>query len=245
MINITVWNEHIQDKSSEKVLEVYPDGMNACLASFLSEENDFSVHCATLDEPECGLPDDILENTDVLLWWGHCGHEQVPDELVDKIWNRVLRGMGIIILHSAHYSKIFRRLMGTTCSLRWREGDRERLWNINPRHPIAQGIGDFVYIEREEMYGERFDIPEPDETVFLGWFGGGEVIRAGCCWNRGYGKVFYFQPGHESNPTYWNKEIQTIIKNAVRWAKPTAVEKDNIGAPWMESPEKILNGEAE
>jgi len=240
MINVTVWNEHIQDKDSPNVLAVYPDGMNACIAGFLGEEEDFNVRCATLDQPECGLPDEVLDNTDVLLWWGHCGHSQVPDELVSKIQDRVLRGMGIIILHSAHYSKIFQRLMGTTCSLHWREGDRERLWNINPSHPIAQGIGEFVYIEKEEMYGERFDIPKPDEIVFLGWFGGGEVMRSGCCWYRGLGKVFYFQPGHESNPTYHIPEIQKIIKNAVRWANPAYIQQEPIDAPCTESPEKLM-----
>lgn len=240
MINVTVWNEHIQDKSQESVLKVYPDGMNACIAGFLGEEADFNVRCATLDEPECGLPDEVLNNTDVLIWWAHCGHAQVPDELVKKIHDRVLRGMGIILLHSAHYSKIFQSLMGTTCSLCWREGDRERLWNINPSHPIAKGIGNFVYLDVEEMYGERFDIPQPDELVFLGWFGGGEVIRAGCCWNRGLGKVFYFQPGHETNPTYHNKDIQKIIKNAVRWAEPAFIRQEPIDAPHVESPEELL-----
>ena len=240
MINVTVWNEHIQDKDSPSVLAVYPDGMNACIAGFLGEEEDFNVRCATLDEPECGLSDEVLDNTDVLIWWAHCGHGRVPDELVSKIQDRVLRGMGIILLHSAHYSKIFQRLMGTTCSLKWREGDRERLWNINPTHPIAKGIGEFVYIEREEMYGERFDIPQPDELVFLGWFGGGEVMRSGCCWYRGLGRVFYFQPGHESNPTYHIKEIQQIIKNAVRWANPSYIQQEPITAPCAESPEKLM-----
>jgi trehalose utilization protein len=231
MINITVWNEHIQDKEDEDVIAVYPDSINACIAGFLGEEKDFKVTCATQDMPECGLGNGVLENTDVLIWWGHCGHEGVPDELVEKIHDRILRGMGLIVLHSAHYSKIFIRTMGTSCSLHWREGDRERLWNIAPNHPIAQGIGRYLDIDREEMYGERFDIPEPDETVFLGWFKGGEVFRSGCCWNRGLGKVFYFQPGHETNPTYYIKEIQTIIKNAVRWAAPLHIQQEKIDAP--------------
>lgn len=240
MINVTVWNEHIQDKNDPEVLKVYPDGMNACIAAFLGEEEDFNVRCATLDQPECGLPDEVLDNTDVLIWWAHCGHGQVPDELVSKIQDRVLRGMGIILLHSAHYSKIFQRLMGTTCSLSWRDGDRERLWNINPSHPIAKGVGDFVYIEREEMYGEPFDIPKPDETVFLGWFSGGEVLRSGCCWYRGYGRVFYFQPGHECNPTYHHKEIQKIIKNAVRWTAPAYIRQEPITAPHAKIPPESL-----
>lgn len=240
MINVTVWNEHVQDKE-EKILAVYPKGMNGCIADFLSVNDDISVTCADLDMPECGLGDEVLENTDVLIWWGHCAHEKVPDELVEKIHDRILRGMGLIVLHSGHYSKIFRRTLGTTCSLRWREGDRERVWNIAPNHPITQGIGDYFYLENEEMYGEWFDIPNPDEIVLLGWFGGGEVFRSGCVWNRGLGKVFYFQPGHESNPTFHNENVQKIITNAVRYVAPLKIRKEPIVAPHTKAPEAELN----
>lgn len=233
MINVTVWNEHIQDKTDEDVLKVYPDGINACIAEFLGRDEELNITCATQDQPECGLGNGVLDNTDVLIWWGHCGHEDVPDELVDKIQERITRGMGLIVLHSGHYSKIFRRMMGTTCSLCWRDGDRERLWNIAPNHPITQGIGRYVYLEVEEMYGERFDIPDPDETVFLGWFSGGEVCRSGCVWNRGLGKVFYFQPGHESNPTYHHKDIQKIITNAVHYLAPYKILPEKVDAPWV------------
>ncbi|MDD6276851.1 MAG: ThuA domain-containing protein [Clostridia bacterium] len=238
MINLTVWNED-GCAQNEEVAKVYPDGINAYLAEMFGAESDMNVTKACLDDPECGLPDEVLENTDVLIWWGHCKHERVPDELVAKIHDRVLRGMGLIVLHSGHYSKIFKSLMGTTCSLSWRDGDRERLWNIAPNHQITQGIGDNIVLDVEEMYGERFDIPEPDETIFLGWFSGGEVFRSGCCWNRGLGKVFYFQPGHESNPTYKNKDIQTVLKNAVRWAAPYSIRKEPIDAPHVPvSPEE-------
>lgn len=204
----------------------------------IKKEKDFSITCATQNQPECGLSDEVLNNTDVLIWWAHLLHDEVPDEIVEKIQDRVLRGMGIIFLHSAHFSKAFKRLMGTSCSLQWRDGDRERLWNIAPNHPITQGIGEYIDIPEEEMYGERFDIPEPDKTIFLGWFTGGEVFRSGCCWDRGLGKVFYFQPGHEGNPTFHIKDIQTIIKNAVRWAAPVAIRQKPLSAPHAEiSPE--------
>ena len=231
MIRVTVWNEHVQDREDEDVRRVYPDTINGCLAEFLGKNEDIEVTQATLDMPECGLGDGVLENTDVLVWWGHVAHERVPDELVERIHDRVLRGMGIIVLHSGHFSKIFRRLMGTTCALSWREGDRERLWNIAPNHPITQGIGSYIDLDIEEMYGERFDIPEPDQTIFLGWFKGGEVFRSGCCWNRGLGKVFYFQPGHEGNPTFYNPDIRRIITNAVRWAAPISILNEEIDAP--------------
>jgi trehalose utilization protein len=149
-------------------------------------------------------------------------HALVGDAIVDRVQDRVLRGMGLIVLHSGHLSKIFRRLMGTSCNLTWRDDDRERLWCCMPSHPIAQGLPPSFEIMDEEMYCEYFDIPQPDELVFLGWFKGGEVFRSGCCFHRGYGRIFYFQPGHEAHPTYRdNACVQQVITNAVRWAAPT------------------------
>lgn len=242
MINVTIWNEGRHEKESESVAKVYPDGIHNCIAEFLGTDEELNITTATLDDEFNGLPDEVLENTDVLLWWGHMAHDDVPNELVEKIYNRVMRGMGFIALHSAHFSKPFRRLMGTTCSLKWRDGDRERVWCINPSHPIAKGVPENFNIPVEEMYGERFDIPQPDELVFIGWFKGGEVFRSGCCWQRGLGRVFYFQPGHEENPTYYIPEVQLIIKNAVHWASPEKVVPE-IECPWVESVEKNYNGE--
>jgi len=239
MINVTVWHENYQDKQ-DNVKAVYPDGIHNCIADFLKTDEELNVRIATLDMPECGLTDDVLETTDVMLWWGHVKHGDVPDEIVAKVHTRVLRGMGIIFLHSAHFSKPFKALMGTTCSLCWREGDRERLVNIAPNHPITQGIGQYLEIEDEEMYGERFDIPNPDEIIFLGWFAGGEVFRSGCVWNKGLGKVFYFQPGHETNPTFHIPEIQKIITNAVHYVAPYSIA-DDIPCPHAESPEATWN----
>ena len=242
MINVTIWNEGRHEKTNPEVKAVYPDGIHNCIKEFLSTDEELNIRTATLDDPENGLPEDVLESTDVLLWWGHMAHHEVPDELVEKVHNRVMRGMGFIALHSAHFSKPFIKLMGTTCSLKWRDGDRERVWCINPSHPIAKEIPEQFNIPVEEMYGERFDIPAPDELVFIGWFKGGEVFRSGCCWYKGLGKVFYFQPGHEENPTYYIPEIQKIIKNAVRWAAPEKVVAE-IECPWVESPEKNYDGE--
>lgn len=230
MIRVTVWNEGIHDVEDEEIIAIYPEGIHGTIKRFLSTNEDIKVRTATLREPECGLPPEVLENTDVLIWWGHMKHHEVPDELVARICNRVLRGMGFIALHSAHLSKPFVRLMGTSCSLHWRDDDRERLWTVNPAHPIARGIGEYIEIPVEEMYGERFDIPEPNELVFMGWFAGGDVFRSGCCWRRGLGKVFYFQPGHERNPTYNIPDIQKIITNAVRWAAPEVII-DEISCP--------------
>ncbi|WP_417899027.1 ThuA domain-containing protein [Bacillus haimaensis] len=221
MIKVTVWNENRHEQTNEKVREVYPEGIHGAIASFLKEDN-FEVRTATLDEPEHGLTEEVLNSTDVLVWWGHMAHDDVSDEIVTRVKNRVLDGMGLIVLHSGHFSKIFKTLMGTTCDLKWREADeKERIWVVSPGHPIAEGIGEYIDIEREEMYGEHFDIPDPDELVFVSWFEGGEVFRSGCTYKRGKGKVFYFRPGHETYPTYYHEKVQKVISNAVKWAKPT------------------------
>ena len=222
MIRATIWNENIADKSSKRVLECNPGGIHNHLASFLADD-EVKVRTATLDEPENGLPEAVLAETDVLLWWGHSGHHWVTDEVATRVHDHVLRGMGFIGLHSAHLAKPFTRLMGTSCTLQWRDHDFERVYNLLPGHPIARGIPDCFELEDEEMYGERFDIPEPQELVFIGWFSGGEVFRSGCTWQRGNGRVFYFQPGHESYPIYHMPEVQKILVNAVRWAAPAQI----------------------
>lgn len=222
-IRVTVWNEYMHELSNPKVMEIYPRGIHEAIAEFLREEPDFKVGTAVLSQPEHGLTEEVLEQTDVLLWWGHKAHSQVEDTIVERVYTQVLAGMGLIVLHSGHFSKIFKKLMGTTCSLRWREsGEKERIWVVEQGHPIAEGLDHFFEIPQTEMYGERFDIPAPDTLVFLSWFEGGEVFRSGCCYNRGRGKVFYFRPGHETYPIYYQKEVQLVLKNAVRWAKPVA-----------------------
>jgi trehalose utilization protein len=226
-IKTTVWGEFRHEKTDASVAAIYPDGMHETIARFLRPHADLEVGTATLDEPEHGLTADVLENTDVLLWWGHRAHKEVSDAIVDKVHRRVLEGMGLIVLHSGHYAKIFKALMGTTCSLKWREStDKERLWNVMPSHPIAEGIGDYFELPREEMYGEPFGIPTPDELIFISWFTGGEVFRSGATWYRGHGRVFYFRPGHETFPSYHDANVQRVITNAVRWARQTVRIKD-------------------
>jgi len=219
-LRVIVWNEYISEREDAKSKEVYPEGMHTVIASFLKEAG-FDVKTATFDMPEHGLSEDVLNETDVLIWWGHRVHDKVSDEVVDRVYKRVMAGMGLIVLHSGHMSKIFRRLMGTGCRLKWREdGKKERLWVVAPWHPIAEGLGDYFEIEKTEMYGEPFDIPPPDELVFISWFKGGEVFRSGCCFYRGLGKIFYFRPGHETLPIYYDPNVQKVIINAVKWAAP-------------------------
>jgi trehalose utilization protein len=220
MISITVWNEFRHEKENEKVRSVYPDGIHEAIAKGLADHSDFEIRTATLDEPEHGLTEDVLASTDVLLWWGHKAHGEVDDAIVERVWQAVLSGMGLIVLHSGHASKIFVRLMGTNCSLKWREADeRERLWNVAPGHDIMQGIGEYIEVEPAEMYGERFDIPEPDELLMISWFQGGEVFRSACTWQRGNGRVFYFRPGHETYPVFYKEEVLRILANGCRWAR--------------------------
>ena len=220
-LRVTVWNEFRHERNPEHpASRIYPEGLHTPIAGALREAG-MQVRTATLDEPEHGLTEEVLRETDVLTWWGHMAHGEVADAIIDRVQERVLEGMGLVCLHSAHYSKIFKRLMGTSCSLKWREiGERERIWIVERGHPIADGLPEHFVLEQEEMYGETFDIPAPDTLVFISWFQGGEVFRSGCCYHRGRGKVFYFRPGHESYPTYYDANAQRAIVNGVRWAAP-------------------------
>jgi trehalose utilization protein len=220
-LHVTIWNEGRHEKTSTRVQQVYPEGIHGALAQAV-RAGGHAVCTATLDEPEHGLPERVLEATDVLLWWGHTAHEAVSDTVVERVYRRVLEGMGLVVLHSAHFSRIFRRLMATSCDLTWREaGESERIWVVQPAHPIARGLEPCFEIPHEETYGEYFDIPTPDELVLVSWFQGGEVFRSGCCYYRGRGKVFYFRPGHETYPTFHQPEVQTVIRNAILWAAPS------------------------
>lgn len=229
-IRVTVWNEYRHEKNDKQISRIYPDGIHNAIGTHLKYQTDFEVRTATLDEPEHGLTTEVLTDTDVLIWWGHAAHADVQDEVVDRIHERVLDGMGLICLHSAHYSKIFMKLMGTSCSLKWREsGEKERIWVVAPGHPIAKGLDEHFEISHAEMYGEPFDIPEPDTLVFISWFPGGEVFRSGCCFYRGQGKVFYFRPGHETHPIYYDAVVLRVISNAVRWSAPVNGPKPTFG----------------
>jgi trehalose utilization protein len=237
MIKVTIFNEFRHEKQKESIRAIYPDGIHGAIKAGIEDE-EILVRTVTLDDPECGLTQAVLDDTDVLLWWGHMAHHEVPDEVAQRVRDAVHNGMGAIFLHSGHHSKPFRLLMGTPCNLTWREdGDYELVWVVNPAHPIAQGIGRFIHLEHVETYGEPFSIPEPDELVFIGSYEGGEVFRSGCCWQRGNGRVFYFQPGHETYPIYHQPEIIKVIKNAIHWAKPTyraVIECPHVKKPLAE-----------
>ncbi len=221
MISVTVWNEGRHERDQPEIAEHYPSGIHGAIAEGLSEllGDAIEVRTLTLDD---AFTADVLDRTDVLLWWGHIAHGEVPDELVERIHQRVLAGMGIIVLHSGHFSKIFIKLMGTTCSLAWRnDGKPERVWTVKPSHPIARDVEQGFLIDAQEMYGEHFDVPEPDELVFVSNFEGGEVFRSGLCYTRGYGRVFYFSPGDQEYPVYFHPQVRRVLANAVEWAAPS------------------------
>ncbi|RCX16449.1 trehalose utilization protein [Fontibacillus phaseoli] len=230
-IKVTVWNEFRHERHNEQVKAIYPQGIHMAIANHLNTQEGLEARTAVLDDPEHGLTDEVLNQTDVLLWWGHLAHDEVSDEIVEKVRQKVQDGMGLIVLHSGHASKIFRALMGTnTGSLKWRsDGEKERIWVIEPSHPIAKGLGEYIEIPKEEMYGERFEIPAPDELIFISWFEGGEVFRSGCCYKRGLGKVFYFRPGHETFPIYHQPEVLQVIANGVQWAAKSEGAKVSYG----------------
>jgi trehalose utilization protein len=262
-LRVLIWNENVHERANPIVAKIYPKGIHGCIADALKIDNgavrepatwtgrparvgemggepinQLQIRTATLDEPEHGLSEQVLEETDALIWWGHAAHGKVQDVIVDRVLKRIWQGMGFIALHSSHYSKIFKRLMGTSCSLTWREaGERERVWVCNPAHPIARGINRYFEIENTEMYGEPFAIPAPDEMVFISWYEGGDVFRSGCTWKRGNGRIFYFAPGHEIYPIYFDPNVQIVLRNAVRWAAP-------VSEKWIDSCPQIPISEA-
>jgi trehalose utilization protein len=227
-IRVTVWGENRHEQTEAHVAGLYPDGMHETIAAGIREHlgADATVRTATLDEPEHGLTEDVLAATDVLTWWGHAAHGEVADAVVERVHRHVLSGMGLVVLHSGHWSKIFTRLMGTTCTLRWRNAhDRELIWTVDPTHPIAQGVPHPIVLPEDEMYGEHFDVPPPDELIFISSFSGGEVFRSGCTWRRGHGRIFYFKPGDQDYPVYHHPDIRRVIANGVRWGRSDRPER--------------------
>ncbi|MCU1495906.1 MAG: trehalose utilization protein ThuA [Acidimicrobiaceae bacterium] len=242
-IRVTVWGENVHERQDRGVVELYPDGMHTVVAAGIAEHlgGRALVRTATLDQPGQGLPPEVLEETDVLTWWGHIAHDQVDDELVRRVCERVNRGMGLLMLHSGHYSKVFRTLMGTSCNLKWRsEGERELVWTVDPSHPITEGVPEVFAIDAQEMYCELFDIPPPDELVFISSFAGGEVFRSGCCFTRGRGRIFYFSPGDQEYPVYYHPVVRRILANGVTWAyrsdgvRPESYQSANAQPGWID-----------
>lgn len=241
VIRVLVWDEHPPHVPPL----LYPNSINGAIAEGLMETGggQFEAQTANLDDPFQGLSYETLNQTDVLIWWGHIRHDEVHEDVIARlVFSTHQRGMGFIGLHSAHYSKAFRAVVEATGHLKggWREShppEKEEITVCAPRHPIAEGVSDFV-LDREEMYGSPFDVPPPLCTVFQSYFPlGGEYFPSGLCWTVGRGKTdgftsgpgsgigegfgicraFYFRPGHESFPTYFDPNVRRILHNAVLW----------------------------
>ena len=239
-MKVTVWGEKFLDVEAlpkqdrpvnyadyvDEARRIYPDDLHAALAAGLVDElgPEAKVRIATLDDEDQGLSDAVLADTDVLVWWSHVKHHMIGEATVERLWRRIVHdGMGLVMLHAGTGSKIFKRLMGTSCGLGYlrQSDDWEAVWTISPNHPIVQGIPQVFVIPTEEVYCEYFDIPVPDEVVLVSTFRGGEVFRSGCCFRRGNGRIFYFRPGHESHPTYHHPQVKRVLANAVTWAAQT------------------------
>jgi trehalose utilization protein len=221
---IVVWSEGSAPK------DVYPNDINAAVAEGLKSLRGWDVAAASLKDPDQGFPGDTLAKTDVLIWWGHVHHGAVKDALIEQIVGRVKNdGMGFIALHSSHYSKALRKLLGTDCGFAAYVADGSGL-DVTVKakdHPIARGIDNFS-LAHTERYSEPFQIPEPETVVFDGVYkrpdGSTEASRQGLVWTVGKGKVFYFQPGHETYPHFFDKNVRKILRNAVRWVAPAKAQ---------------------
>ena len=240
MVRVTVWGENVHEsRQPERCARSTP---TACTVRSRPAWKQLGaaaeVRTVTLDDPEHGLTEEVLADTDVLTWWGHMAHEKVDDAIVDRVQHHVL-GAWASRLHSAHYSKIFRRLIGTSCCLRWRnDGERELVWTVRPGHPIADGVPHPLVIDEQEMYGEWFDIPQPDEFVFISSFAGGEVFRSGCIFHRGKGRIFYFCPGDQEYPVYHHKDSRC-------WPTPSGGPRRAPAAPCRRRPTRRATASSE
>ncbi|MBI1353570.1 MAG: trehalose utilization protein ThuA [Acidobacteria bacterium] len=228
-VRVLVWSER-----SEPV-EVYPAGINGEVASIFAADRGVEVSVANMLDPEQGLSEAALAQTDVLVWFGHRSHADVLPEVVDRVVRRVTAdGMGFLPLHSAHYSLPFVRLMeleaaeqgvrltgrvGSWGAVR-NKGEPERVQILLPAHPIAKGLTAFT-IEGTEEYANPFVAPPAEEKVLAGaWEGGEQDGSDGLAWTVGKGKVFYFRPGHETRPIFRQPEVRAVLRNAVLWLAP-------------------------
>jgi trehalose utilization protein len=221
-LTVTIFNEYVTQKEQPDAMEVYPDGIHPVLVDVV-ERAGHDTRVALFSDSEHGLTKDVVAETDVLVYWSHARNEEFEDRVVDRVQDAVLDGMGLVMLHSARRSKLFMRLMGTDCNVRgYRDADEtERVWVVDPAHPVVDGLeSEFIELPESQLVAEPFEIPTPIETPLISWIEGGEVFRSGCTFKRGRGKVFFFGPGHETQPVYHMNEVQTVLQNAVEWAKP-------------------------
>ncbi len=217
---VVVWSEGTAPK------RVYPNDIRGAVAEGLKPLQGWEIVTATITDPEQGVSAESLKKTDVLIWWGHARHNEVTDENVARIVSRVKdNGMGFIALHSSHFAKALKKLLGTRCA--WKDyvedGSSVRMIVKDKQHPIVQGISDFT-LPQTERYTKPFEVPPPESLVLDGIYtlpnGATEQSRQALVWTIGKGKVLYFQPGHETYPTFFDETVRKILRNAVEWMAP-------------------------
>lgn len=221
---VVVWSEGTAPK------EIYPNDINGAIAEGLKASplmKDWDVVIAGIDDPDQRISDELLKKTDVLIWWGHKKHGDVKDALVDKIEKRVKEeGMGFIALHSAHFAKPNKRIMGTPCTFAAYVCDnKENVVSVAmPNHPICKGVAKTFTVANDERYSDPYAVPTPDAVpltaIQVRNDGTKEEAKMGFCWTVGKARMFYLQMGHETNPIYFDPEIRKVMANAVLWAAP-------------------------
>ncbi len=213
-IRVRVWCEGTARKAT------YPDDVDGALGQYLGRMEDLRIARARLDDPNAGLSDAELDATDVVVWWGHLRHDDLPADRSRAIVDRVKAAkIGFVALHASCGSRPFRGLMGTTCEPGgWRDDGRpERIEFKAPDHPIARGVEPFT-IPQSAMFAEPFEVPAPESVVFVSNWGPGETFRSGLTWTVGKGRVAYLRPGHDALPVFFHPSVRKVIANAARWA---------------------------
>jgi len=213
-LRVLLWSERTEP------VEIYPTGINGALADYLNKQDGIEAKTAQLSDPEAGLGEAALANADVLIWFGHKKHKDVPDEIVERVVRHIReRGLGFIALHSAHYSKPLKVALQASGS--WSDyqnrGWAEQVWVVSPNHPLAKGLKDFT-LPKEEIYTEPFDVPAPEAVILEATWPSGHRTRECMVWTLGKGRFVYLRPGHEEYPTFFIPEMQRLISNAVLWA---------------------------
>ncbi|MDA1191131.1 MAG: ThuA domain-containing protein [Candidatus Poribacteria bacterium] len=217
-IRALCWSERTEP------LSVYPDGIDGAVADALKEIG-VEVKTAKMDDPEHGLSEEVLAETDVLFWWSHIRNGDLSEDVNARVVKHVLaRGMGFVPIHSALFAKPFQTILGCTGNIGgWDHNQApENVYVIDQNHPIAEGLGAKFVLPETEMYVEPFDVPPPDELIFISSFSRGEVFRSGMTWYRGRGRIFYFRPGHETYKVLFEEPCRKVFQNAARWGASRA-----------------------
>jgi trehalose utilization protein len=213
-LRVRVWCEGTAPRA------VYPNDVDGAVADHLAKSPGVDVRRARLADPSAGLADEALDATDVLIWWGHLRHDEVPGARAEAVVKRVRAGkLGLIALHSSCASKPFKALMGMSCEPGgWREDGRpEHVKVVAPDHPIARGVVPFT-IPRSDMFAEPFEVPNPEAVVLVSSWDRGESVRSGLTWTIDKGRVVFLRTGHDAFPVLFHPSVRQVLANSTLWA---------------------------